>query len=875
MRLFFLLVFVLAFNFQSDAQLAATVSGEVLVQLAPSTDPKVVESDLNNSVGLLPKFKLKECVSEYMNIWLYSFDEGQISKPEIFRELRQTKGVLIAQANHIIESRLVPNDPFFGQQWHHVQSGDHDIDSDLAWDITTGGLTATGDEIVVCVVEPSGAKWDHVDLIDNHWVNEGEIANNGIDDDLNGYIDDYDGWNVANNNDNLSTGNHGTQVSSMIGAKGDNNTGIVGVNWDVKLMQVQIANITEAGVIAAYTYPLIMRKMYNQTNGEKGAFVVATNSSWGTDGGQPEDAPLWCNMYDSLGTYGVISCGSTANNNVNVDVVGDLPTACPSDFLISVTATNNNDQRTFSGYGITTIDIGAPGDQVYLAGASTYGNASGTSFASPCVAGAVGLLYSAPCTSLMQIAYGDPELAASYIIQYLYDGVDPVASLADELVTGGRLNVKNSLDLLIENCSVGGCVAPFGIDAVQVPQSLNYQISWNSVNETSTYNLRYRITGNGTWTTVNNISSMSAEIPGLSPCAQYEVQVMANCLGDESSEWSTLFTFSSEGCCVNPTTYTVQNQNDTSINLTWNDIYAADGYTLLVTEVGGSSITFENIETNNFNIPGLSPCTDYIVAVTSICVNPENPVLSFDTNTAGCGSCDDLEYCITSADASLEFIERVTLGDINRISGSDGGYIKVDDQTTTLVAGQSYTILCKPGYSGFPYSEYFKVWIDYDANGIFDPNSEIVFDAGSTTTIAISGEFTVPSNVSNGVVRMRVGMSYLTMFGGGNQPAACGDNGEGETEDYCITLQNSIGIDELSQLQTLVFPNPTNDILHIQNSVRNAQLCIVDNLGRKWMSIKMTDFKNSVDVSDLPAGVYHLNVIGEDGESGNATFVKQ
>jgi subtilisin family serine protease len=143
-----------------------------------------------------------------------------------------------------------------------------------------------------------------------------------------------------------------------------------------------------------------MRRLYNETDGEKGAFVVATNASWGINGGEPADSPLWCAMYDSLGAQGVLNCGATANNNVDVDVVGDLPTACPSDFMISVTATNIDDMRTFSAYGATTIDVGAPGDNVYTTSISGgYGTTSGTSFASPLTAGVIGLLYSAPCAS--------------------------------------------------------------------------------------------------------------------------------------------------------------------------------------------------------------------------------------------------------------------------------------------------------------------------------------------------------------------------------------------------------------------------------------------------------------------------------------------
>ena len=87
----------------------------------------------------------------------------------------------------------------------------------------------------------------------------------------------------------------------------------------------------------------MQRKRYNDSEGAEGAFVVSTNSSWGIDYGQPSSAPMWCAMYDSLGAYGIVSAGATINGNVNVDVEGDLPTACASDYLLSVTNLGRND----------------------------------------------------------------------------------------------------------------------------------------------------------------------------------------------------------------------------------------------------------------------------------------------------------------------------------------------------------------------------------------------------------------------------------------------------------------------------------------------------------------------------------------------------
>ena len=116
-----------------------------------------------------------------------------------------------------------------------------------------------------------GSNYSHTDLIDNHWTNPGEVPDNGIDDDNNGYVDDYNGWNVGSNNDNIAGGGHGTSVSGMIGATGNNGTGGAGVNWDVDIMQVDMAGgLSESNVIAAYEYPKTLRDQFNATGGTEG-----------------------------------------------------------------------------------------------------------------------------------------------------------------------------------------------------------------------------------------------------------------------------------------------------------------------------------------------------------------------------------------------------------------------------------------------------------------------------------------------------------------------------------------------------------------------------------------------------------------------------
>ncbi|MBK9488316.1 MAG: S8 family serine peptidase [Haliscomenobacter sp.] len=284
-----------------------------------------------------------------MQIWKLRFDPQTQDENELLARILRDPAVVAAQFNHYIELRSVtPNDPEFGKQWHWYNTGQDggvagiDLGMRQAWDITTGGLTPNGDTIVVCVID-DGIDTTHRDLKANLWVNRAEIPNNNRDDDENGYIDDYRGWNVQLKNDNISAdASHGTEVAGMIGAVGNNNLGITGVNWKIKIMGVMggYNSAKEADIIQAYNYPFIQRKLYNQSGGKKGAFVVATNASWGIPRTTPADYMIWCNFFDSLGHQGIINVNATSNSNIDIDVTGDMPGGCGSPFIIVSTSIN-------------------------------------------------------------------------------------------------------------------------------------------------------------------------------------------------------------------------------------------------------------------------------------------------------------------------------------------------------------------------------------------------------------------------------------------------------------------------------------------------------------------------------------------------------
>ncbi len=537
------------------------IPGDILLMLTPEGRAGEVVRDLCLLDGVETGLHVDHLVSEPMRIWLLKFTPGTVSQDRMLAAVQRHRDVMMAQNDHPVAFRVVPNDPLYSNQWQHPN-----IQSPQAWDVTTGGTTATGDEIVVCVIERSNLL--HTDLVANRWLNTAEIPNNGIDDDGNGYVDDYLGWNpVSNNDQNLYGPNagHGTNVAGMIGAVGNNGVGVAGANWNVKIMVVDVGNLTQANVIQSYTYPWVMRRRYNQSNGQQGAFVVATNASWGLDGANPNNYPLWCAIYDSLGAEGVLNCGATANNNVNVDVVGDMPTACPSPFMVSVTATNSSNNRTFSAYGPTTIDVGAPGDNIYTtSGSSGYTYTSGTSFASPLTAGVIGLLYSAPCPSLMALVQSDPQAGALYVRQKLFQGVQQVGNLPGTIVTGGRINVNNSMQLIMNECG-SVCTAPGGL-AVQENSATSATATWNASGG-GTFNLRYRPVGGPTWTTVNGLSQGSHTANNLATCTQYEFQVQRDCGSGATSNWSSSITWVYSACCT-PVTVTVVSDRY-GIDITW------------------------------------------------------------------------------------------------------------------------------------------------------------------------------------------------------------------------------------------------------------------------------------------------------------------
>lgn len=415
---------------------------EVIVMLHHQADAEI----LMDKIALELDVRYKRNLAPTLNTHLLSLG-ASVDLVKALEVIGAQSEVLIAQENHVnVKLRsTVPNDTDYGSQWSMGSTAPGRSNAPEAWDYTTGGITATGEQIVVAVID-DGFDLSHPDL--DYYNNPLEIPNDGIDNDNNGYIDDINGWNAYNGNGVINSAVHGQHVSGIVGAKGNNNQGVTGVNWNVEILPILGSSGNEAIVIEAYGYAHALRKRYNETNGAEGAFVVSTNSSFGVDFGNPADYPIWCAYFDSLGAQGILSCGATANINIDIDVTGDVPTACSSDYMIAVTNSMlTGNKNANAGYGLTTIDLAAPGTNIYnTLPNNNYGSLTGTSMATPHVAGAIALMYSGMCEQRLLDFNGRwDELAMAVRDSLIGNGTRPVSSLTNQVLSGGILDLERSV----------------------------------------------------------------------------------------------------------------------------------------------------------------------------------------------------------------------------------------------------------------------------------------------------------------------------------------------------------------------------------------------------------------------------------------------
>ena len=401
--------------------------GEVLLAFHPGVPPGRANA-VRKALGAT---KIKDFPRIGVHHWQLP---PELSVAEAVKKLRGNPDVKYAEPNYLVQmaAQNFPNDPRLDDLWGMCNTGqtggtsDADIDAPEAWDIFTG----SGD-IVVAVID-TGIDYDHEDLVNRLWTNPGEIPGNGEDDDLNGFIDDVHGYNfLYKNGDPFDDNDHGTHTSGTIGAEGNNGIGVVGVNWNVRIMALKFLDAygwgSTADAVDAVLYATMMH--------EAGVNVVLTSNSWG--GGGYSEA-----LEDAIrasGEAGMLFIAAAGNSGRNTNYNSYYPACYDMDNVISVAATDHDDARaSFSNYGSRTVDLGAPGvDVLSTIARDKYDWFNGTSMAAPHVAGVAALAW--------DLSPGAPY---QMIRDAIFDGVDQVGSMSGKTVTGGRLNAFNTLDLL-------------------------------------------------------------------------------------------------------------------------------------------------------------------------------------------------------------------------------------------------------------------------------------------------------------------------------------------------------------------------------------------------------------------------------------------
>ncbi len=350
------------------------------------------------------------------------------------------------------QNTILPNDPKFESQWHLFNTGQSDgIDNIDIYAPEAWKIRNTSEEIVVAIID-TGIDYYHPDLDDNIWINANEIPNNNLDDDDNGYVDDYYGWDFySGDNDPMDYMDHGTHVAGIVGAEGNNGIGVAGISWDVQLMALKVfSDDSDVDDKAKNIYDAIRYATDN------GADIINLSLGYVVEDYSFEEFkqyyPSNYNAYNAALNYaainGVLIVSALGNDEKDTEINSSIP----ADFsvevpgMISVAAINNKgDLSNFSNHG-NLATIGAPGGQLdenatqnilSTVPGGQYDYMPGTSMSSPIVAGAAALL-------LAQ----DPTLTPTQVKELLLDQAASRKELEDLIPGGKYLDIYSALSSL-------------------------------------------------------------------------------------------------------------------------------------------------------------------------------------------------------------------------------------------------------------------------------------------------------------------------------------------------------------------------------------------------------------------------------------------
>jgi subtilisin family serine protease len=927
---YFLFFIISIFTLQNTfADSEDYVKGNVIIQTTSNKVLRHFTEEIFKDLKVKVSYSI---LSSGANIWLLTFDESQINTKEFLKSISKYNVIEAAQLNHsnITKRDNTPNDPSLNLQWGHINNGggssviDADMDSDEAWEITTGGYTQNGDRIVVAVID-EGVEIDHEDL--TIWTNKHEIPDNNIDDDNNGFVDDIHGYDFFDDNGEIESSSHGTHVAGIIGAKGNNCTGVVGVNWDVEIMAIRGSSTVESKVIKAYDYVWQMRERYNRTNGDSGAYVVATNSSFGVDRADPNDYPLWCEFYNTLGEAGILNAVAGPNLNINIDNEGDVPGACLSDYTICVTNTNSSDIRSAAGYGTINFDIGAPGSLIYSTiPSSNYSNKSGTSMATPQVAGAVALMQSALSSEKLNNANPD-ELALYLKGQMLNFGVDSIFNFNDPdnatntVSSKGRLNlfkcvtaVSANVQSLITEPTCGaadgiinlipyGSFTPFtynwstgkstasltglspGAYSVSTTDS-NGCINTKTITLTDSPVINHTITESKCKGVDNGIISVTSNGINTPYFYLWQDGSTTNNLSNLTSSTYALTVTSTSGCMLE----TVFSLNDSLTNTTIETTLQHD---TCGANVGRVIVNIPSFSLFNYGICDGTSSTVYTSSpysytwdngfTTDTLKNLTSGSFSLTATTNG-GCVFDTTYNINSLilPGSLTIYDSTLhlscFGDTDgfiRIDSIKGGstpfsYLWSNSNTSTLVinlAKETYNLTITDingcvQHESYPINEPSEINI----NIITTPMSGKDANDGSLEATPTGGTPPFTFEWSTGLSDALItDLSY-------DDYSITVTDFNGCTNNKTATIDYVSGINDRDLSNINIFPNPTNGLVYIQSENTINQIRLFDSIGRLIMTANNT---SKIDLTTLSKGIYVVEISDISENSFNYKLIKE
>jgi subtilisin family serine protease len=551
-----------------------------------------------------------------------------MSMEEALEAYQNDPDVEYAEPNYVRRVSLsFPDDPDFGRLWGLDNTGqtggslDADINAPEAWD------THTGSKDVVVAVLDTGVDWNHEDLTDNIWASSDEVIGDdtadgfpgiqGIDDDKdglidedsqgrqpgepgytndlkddddeNGYVDDIRGWDFVNgDNDPDDDNDHGTHVSGTIGAKGDNGTGITGVNWSVSIMPLKMLNAngngSVAGEIEAINYAI-----------DKEAKIINASFTGSIYSVLEYEA---VEMARDAGILFVAAAGNTGTDN---DSSPKYPASYNLDNVIAVAATDHNDAlASFSNYGATSVDVAAPGTNIHSTKTgNAYQDMAGTSMATPHVSGLAALIWAEDLSK-----NGNFTLTYDQVKDRILNSVDLIPALTGQLLTAGRINAERGIDF-----SMPAPDAPTGL-AANASSGNQIHLTWtDSANATTISGGPYSFLATVALDVESYIDITLNEVT-----AYYYRVVAVNAGGTAASDEVEATTPLSA-----PTDLSADPQSSSRIDLRWTDNSAVEsGYK--IEEEAGAGGTFTEIaevgpNVQRYSRTGLSASTTYTYRV--------------------------------------------------------------------------------------------------------------------------------------------------------------------------------------------------------------------------------------------------------------------